>query len=93
MPRTTHKTGQTEFYRLLVESFYDNEWHEALVYGPYFNAAAARSTISGAEKWHKTKYEKGTRRSRVQKQKSFINRQPHSDGASYEAYIEWVDVA
>lgn len=93
MPRTNTNTKQTEFYRLLVESFYDGEWHETMYYGPYINRGGCRATIDGAEHYFKDRYEKGTRRSRVQKQKSFINREPHSDGASYEAYIEWVDVA
>jgi hypothetical protein len=66
--RQVNDTSLVICYRLLVESFYDNEWHEVLVYGPYFKARQAKATISGAENNYSDRYKKGTRRSRVQVQ-------------------------
>jgi hypothetical protein len=85
MARTQTRTDEVICYRLLVESFYDSEWHETLVYGPYFKAGQARATIDGAENVYayKERYLKGTRRCKVQMQ---------DVGMSGENIV-WVDVA
>lgn len=82
MPRTHNRTDQVICYRLLVESFYDNEWHEVLVYGPYFTKGPPKATIDGAENHYKDRYLKGTRRCKVQMQS--VSNLTHD--------IEWVDV-
>lgn len=93
MARSSTNTSQTEFYRLLVEMFYEGKWNETLMYGPYPNVGSARSTISGAEKWHKAAYEKGIRRSRVQKQAAVDVRVPGLDTDIRVPTIDWIDVA
>ncbi len=81
MPRMTH-LNRTEYYRLLIESFYDNAWHEQYAYGPYDGAAQCKATLTGGEHNYKDRYEKGTRRARIQKQHANEDRE-----------IEWIDVA
>ena len=81
--RQIQDTSLVTCYRLLVESFYDNEWHEVLQYGPYFHEYQARATRNGAEDaFYGDRYEKGTRRCKVQTQ--YIN---------CDLMIGWRDVA
>ena len=84
MARTQTRTDEVICYRLLVESFYDNEWHPTLVYGPYFKVGQAEATIDGAENRYRERYLKGTRRCKVQAQLADTD----DDGA---AFIRWVD--
>jgi hypothetical protein len=83
MARTQTRTDEVICYRLLVESFYDDKWHEVLVYGPYFKKGQAIATIDGAENRYGERYFKGTRRCKVQMQEV--------DEAMAE--VVWVDVA
>lgn len=86
MARTQTRTDEVICYRLLVESFYENQWHEVLVYGPYFKEGQAAATIDGAENRYKERYLKGTRRCKVQKQDVAWR-------TEYDVEIMWVDVA
>lgn len=83
MPRTNSNPRQTEFYRLLVENFYDGRWNEVMMYGPYIHAGHCRGARSGNESRYKKQYEDEVRRSRIQVQS--VSNLTHG--------IEWVDVA
>lgn len=89
--RQIQDTSLVTCYRLLVESFYDNEWHEVLQYGPYFHEYQARATLSGAENNYSDRYEKGTRRCKVQVQEAEFTYTKHNNISGSE--IVWVDVA
>jgi len=92
--RQIQDTSLVTCYRLLVESFYDNEWHEVLQYGPYFHEYQARATRSGAENNYSDRYAKGTRRSRVQVQGiDWGDAGPYDRVADTHPEITWVDVA
>lgn len=91
MPRTAF-TSQTEFYRLLIESFHDGQWHEQYAYGPYTSIAPAKASMTGGESYCKDRYEKGTRRSRIQKQVAVMVKVPGLDDV-WVPHIEWHDVA
>lgn len=94
MPRTSRNTKQTEFYRLLVEQFYDGRWNEVQMYGPFTTAGACRGSRSGPENRYSQRYEDGVRRSRVQKQEVNWNRADYYEKPNnLFAVIEWVDVA
>lgn len=91
MARTQTRTDETVCYRLLVESFYGDKWHEVLVYGPYFKKGQAAATIDGAENRYKDRYLKGTRRCKVQMQEVLWNGYDENEDHGYD--IQWVDVA
>lgn len=95
MARTQTRTDEVICYRLLVESFYENEWHEVLAYGPYFKKGQAAATIDGAENRYRERYLKGTRRCKVQMQEATETTYSDENGDPYivRGEIVWVDVA